>query len=77
MPHELIPSGLLDTAEAAKRLKLSSSMLEKLRVYGGGPAYLKLGRSVRYRVEDLSRWLEDRVRCSTSASFATDLSGRL
>lgn len=61
---------LLDTKAAAKRLGLSASTLEKLRVYGGGPPYCKLQRSVRYRYADLTRWIEDRVRSNTSAPNA-------
>lgn len=57
---------LLDTDSASRRLGISRSTLEKLRVYGGGPSYLKLGRSVRYRTGDLNNWLEQRVRYSTS-----------
>jgi excisionase family DNA binding protein len=57
---------LLDTAKAAERLCISPSTLEKLRVYGGGARYLKLGRTVRYRAEDLDQWLESRLVQSTS-----------
>lgn len=57
---------LLDTGSASRRLGISISTLEKLRVYGGGPPYLKLGRCVRYRVADIKSWLEERVRLSTS-----------
>ena len=61
MPQNIVQSTLLNTPLAADYLKLSCSMLEKLRVYGGGPPYLKLGRSVRYRREDLCHWLDERV----------------
>lgn len=27
-------------------------------MYGRGPRYIKVGRSVRYRVSDLDEWLE-------------------
>ena len=40
---------LLDTKAAATILALSESTLEKMRVYGNGPEFLKLGRAVRYR----------------------------
>lgn len=62
MPHE----GPLDTVTAASRIGLAKSTLEKLRHYGGGPRYLKLGRLVRYRVEDLDAWLQVRLINSTS-----------
>jgi excisionase family DNA binding protein len=56
----------MNTDAAAQYTGLGRSTIEKLRVYGGGPRYLKLGRSVRYRAEDLDAWLADRVVQSTS-----------
>lgn len=54
------------TKEAAALVGLSVPTLNKLRVYGGGPNFLKLGRAVRYRRSDLNSWLTARVRRSTS-----------
>ena len=56
----------LDTTGASRRLGVSKSTLEKLRVYGGGPKYLKLGRLVRYRPQDLDEWMFERLTGSTS-----------
>ena len=57
----------LDVASAAKYVGLSRPTLNKLRVYGGGPRFLKLGkRSVRYNTADLDRWLETKLVTSTS-----------
>lgn len=55
-----------DTEQAARRLGLSVSTLEKLRVTGGGPAYLKLGRRVVYQASDLDAWKVARRTHSTS-----------
>lgn len=61
------PDGnLLTPQQAAEALALSVSWLAKLRLYGGGPPFLKLGRCVRYRREDLTKWLENKTRSSTS-----------
>lgn len=57
---------ILDTPAAAKFVGLSYSTLTKLRLTGGGPRFLKLGRSVRYRTTDLAEWLADKARMSTS-----------
>lgn len=57
---------LLDTRDAAERLKLSDSYLAKLRVLGGGPRYFKLGRRVRYDPDDLAAWAQSSARNSTS-----------
>ena len=48
---------VLDATNAAKRLGLSISTLAKMRLYGTGPAYSKLGRRVVYRPEDLEAWI--------------------
>ena len=61
-----LPHFPLDTLAASRRLGLSKSTMEKLRVYGGGPRFLKLGRLVRYRIEDLEEWLSNRLVESTS-----------
>lgn len=60
------PTTLLTSAQAAEHLGMSESWLTKTRLFGGGPCFLKLGRSVRYRVPDLDAWLETRSRRSTS-----------
>ena len=57
---------MLSVQEAAARVGLSKSSLNKLRVYGGGPVFLKLGRSVRYDPYDLDSWLASHRRNSTS-----------
>lgn len=49
-------SGFLDTSRAAAHLNVSYSYLCHLRSYGGGPRYTKIGRMVRYNIEDLDAW---------------------
>lgn len=56
----------LPVEEAARHTGLSVSTLNKLRVFGGGPVFLKLGRRVAYDVTDLDAWLASRRRRSTS-----------
>jgi excisionase family DNA binding protein len=57
---------LLTQSQAAKLLQLSERTLERLRVSGGGPVYVKAGRVVRYREADLEAWIAARVVSSTS-----------
>jgi len=59
-----------DTEGAAKFTMFAASTLEKLRVYGGGPRFSKVGRSVRYHSSDLDQWLRSRVVGSTSEKEA-------
>jgi predicted DNA-binding transcriptional regulator AlpA len=60
----------VDTEGASRHLGLAVSTLEKMRVYGDGPPFVKLGRSVRYRISDLEAYLAGRVVESTSQKVA-------
>jgi len=51
--------------QAAEYVGLSKSSLDKLRCFGGGPRFFKLGRSVVYSTVDLDAWMADRARTST------------
>ena len=58
---------LLTTEQAAKFMGLAVTTLEKYRVYGSCPVFLKIGkRTVRYRVGDLTQWVESNTAKSTS-----------
>jgi excisionase family DNA binding protein len=57
---------LLTQSDAAKYLHVSGRTLERLRVSGGGPVYVKLGRLVRYRTADLEEWIAAHCVSSTS-----------
>lgn len=50
------------TKQAAAHLGLSKSTLDKLRHFGGGPRYYKLGRAVVYSIADLDAWMQERAR---------------
>ncbi|WP_202838441.1 helix-turn-helix transcriptional regulator [Sinorhizobium medicae] len=56
----------LRTREAAEYVGLKKSTLDKLRIEGGGPAFLKLGRAVVYDISDLDEWCASGRRTSTS-----------
>ena len=57
---------LYDTREAASYVRLSKNTLERFRLTGEGPTYLKLGGAVRYRQSDINAWLESRLTKTTS-----------
>ncbi|TIP25685.1 MAG: helix-turn-helix domain-containing protein [Mesorhizobium sp.] len=59
---------MLRTDGAALHVGLSVSTLEKLRLTGDGPEYIKLGRSVVYKPSDLDAWMEGNRRKSTSVA---------
>jgi excisionase family DNA binding protein len=60
--------------EAAQYLNSSESTLAKLRVYGGGPAFCRIGRAIRYRQADLDDFMS-RTRVK-STSEVTKVGGR-
>ena len=57
---------LLTQREAAILLRLSERTLERFRVQGTGPVYVKAGRLIRYREADLEEWIAARVVSNTS-----------
>lgn len=58
---------LLTTKEAAKYLGLSKAFLERDRWAGARIPFLRVGsRAVRYRISDLERYLNSRIKHSTS-----------
>lgn len=59
-------TGLLNVREAATRLGLSKSTLDKMRCAGNGPRFIKsTDRAVRYDPDDLDEWIAAR-RCSST-----------
>lgn len=58
--------GAYTTPLAAEYLGLSPATLETMRSRGGGPVFVKLGRRVVYRREDLDEWLTKNRKRSTS-----------
>ncbi len=58
---------LVATPEAAKYIGgIKPTTMEIWRVQGVGPRYIKCGRLVRYRIDDLDAYLEAQTRTSTS-----------
>lgn len=48
---------LLCTKQVARLTGLSPSYFEKGRTYQYGPAYIRLGRAIRYRQADVQKWM--------------------
>lgn len=60
------PPVLLNVREAAARLGLSKSTLDKMRCAGKGPRFIKsTDRAVRYDPTDLDSWIAARRRTKT------------
>lgn len=54
------------TLAAAQFVGVSKSLLEKLRITGGGPRFALLGSAVVYSVTDLEKWVASRTVASTN-----------
>ncbi len=58
---ETPPFRFLTPEQLSRSLKVSPRMLERMRIEGTGPRYIRLGyRTVRYSVEAVQEWLESR-----------------
>ncbi len=58
---------LVNEAEAALRLGLKPRGLQNLRQTGRGPKFVRISRGcIRYRPEDLDKWISERLADSTS-----------
>jgi predicted DNA-binding transcriptional regulator AlpA len=55
--HETTPSTALTERDAAVYLNYSRAYLRVSRRMGRGPAFIRIGRSIRYRIQDLDQWL--------------------
>lgn len=63
-----VTSELMAPAELAQRLAKSTAVLANWRYLGIGPRFIKLGKSVRYRVADVEAWLDEQTRQQTGAA---------
>lgn len=66
MARQIQQLHLMDTPAAASMLGLAARTLEKYRLTGAGPRFLKLGARVLYDPRDLDKWVAARRRTSTS-----------
>lgn len=62
-----LPTRHLNQVELASRWNISPRTLERWRWIGDGPAYLKIGGRVVYRLEDVERYEQEQLRQSLPA----------
>ena len=58
---------LMTTVETSAYVRHAVQTLAKWRVYGKGPQWIKMGRSVFYERRDVDAWIEAHTRTSTSS----------
>jgi predicted DNA-binding transcriptional regulator AlpA len=67
MQERQMQTRVLRTPDAAKYLGLTGSTLEKMRLFGTGPRFVRIGtRAVGYTIDDLDAFIEVGRRRSTS-----------
>lgn len=62
----------LSAEQTAELLGIAKSTLSKMRLSGEGPTFIKMGRRVAYRPDDIQAWLASRRRLSTSDEGAAN-----
>ena len=61
---------LLTQRQASEMLALSERTLERFRISGIGPKFVRMGKSIRYRLSDVEAWIASRTVGSTSEQTA-------
>jgi len=59
--HRARLSVLMDAAEVSEYLGVPTGTLANWRYQHRGPAFIRVGRHVRYRAEDVGQWLAHRA----------------
>lgn len=54
----MVEEKLLTTKELSEWMGIAKYTLVKYRMRGYGPHFIKIGRVVRYRLQDVKDWLE-------------------
>jgi len=67
-PTNLHTDALLTESEAADVLRVSVRTVQAWRLRVTGPAYVQVGRAIRYRRRDLIVWIEANTVSPTRAS---------
>jgi excisionase family DNA binding protein len=56
----------LSVKEAAAYVPVAKGTLDKLRILGGGPRFIKIGKKVLYDMTDLDAWIEEHKQANTA-----------
>ena len=72
-----MPENILFPPDVVRRYGLSLKTLERMRVAGGGPAFVRLGtRRIAYLESEMDRWLASRSFPNRAAEMAEQPTGR-
>lgn len=65
-PAPITERRYLDTTQLCDLLGIGQKAVEKWRLHGKGPRYIKVGKLVRYEESDVLAWLEEQKRSNTT-----------
>ena len=60
---------ILDEAELAMFLGIDQRTIQRWRAEGKGPAFIKAGNAVLFRLQDIREWLDQRVEQTAEVEF--------
>lgn len=60
---------LWDEKQLAEKLSVAPQTPRVWRLRGGGPPFVKIGRRVRYRPEDVEKFIADRPRYQSTSEY--------
>ena len=60
---------LLNSQEAAEYLSISHAALRKMRCVGQSPEYIRFMGNIRYRIEDLDKWIDKQEVYTSTAEY--------
>ena len=61
---------MLTSAEVAEQLGVSIRTMTYWRTTGRGPRYHRIGRTPRYRQDDVDQWVSEQAAASTAEEYA-------
>lgn len=59
MSQQIVNQALLSARQVAELLNISTRTLWRLKSAGRLPAAIRIGKSIRWRREDLNTWIEE------------------
>ena len=63
------PDQLMTEKDVASLICISPRALQNWRLRGGGPEYIKIGRSVRYQRSDVMQFIDERKKRHSTQNF--------
>jgi len=68
IPEQIIEKRILRTPEAAEYIGLTASTLEKMRLHGDGPGFIRLTKkAVGYDIKTLDNWIDSRKKLRSTS----------